>query len=267
MINVTTSLFHCYFKYKPINKTDGESFMKKIFIILLSLLSISLFAQTFETGKESTFFPGDITQLMWDDNSIATKCYCTKIKPITDGYYELEFTVPSLSNMTAVGTYPIVVTYIVKKGSIISMNYSNDDDYLEKIDITIKSVEPNKCSYTYKNNINPSKTTRKPSDNSSLNKSEYEDWTINKIELLGKRNEGKKIALKDVQVTLLYKTGKVNLWTKNGSISAAYNNSLYETLCSLKDEYDSDFNSGYGNFYGRIIHEYGNPVFYIDFIE
>lgn len=101
-----------------------------------------------QVGKKSNLFPYDVDKLSFrsGDESV---CICSKVVPSDDGFYEISFTAPMLSNSTADGTYAVTVSYEVKVGDVITM--VNTDRYIPTpIEIEITHLAPNKFWYKSK---------------------------------------------------------------------------------------------------------------------
>lgn len=102
-------------------------------------------AKKIEVGSESDYFPLGTDQLSFGSGDKST-CVCSKIAPLTGGYYSVEFTVPMLSNASAVGTYGAVISYTVKVGDSINMrDFSSYYSRAKKLNI--KYLAPNICYY------------------------------------------------------------------------------------------------------------------------
>lgn len=95
-------------------------------------------------GMKTSFFPLGMEELSFKDGS-ESKCVCTKIMPVGDGFYELAFTAPKLSNSTADGTYAVTVSYIVKVGDEILLKDYDILGLCRKLKIT--HLAPNSCWY------------------------------------------------------------------------------------------------------------------------
>lgn len=102
-------------------------------------------ADKFEVGSESELFPVGAEQLSFGSGDKSV-CICSKITPLSGDYYVLEFTVPMLSNASAVGTYSATISYTVKNGDVINMrDYSSY--YSRKKELKILYLAPNICYY------------------------------------------------------------------------------------------------------------------------
>lgn len=108
-------------------------------------LSIEDDEEFFEAGIETDFFPHGINKLSFQSGD-ESSCICTKVMPLENGFYELSFTAPMLSNSTAAGTYSATVSYVIKVGDKIRLY--NCKRYIPlPTEIEITHLAPNKCWY------------------------------------------------------------------------------------------------------------------------
>lgn len=102
----------------------------------------------FETGRKTDLFPLEVGKLSFKSGD-ESSCICTKIMPIGNGFYELSFTAPMLSNSTADGTYAATVSYVVKIGDKLNL-YNYKRYFPMQTEIEITHLAPNKCWYKEK---------------------------------------------------------------------------------------------------------------------
>ncbi|MCK9170483.1 MAG: hypothetical protein M0P01_08725 [Treponema sp.] len=98
--------------------------MKK-FCIFMMIFFISLFAVTaqekitFTTGETVKYYPVGVEAIAFRDHTPVP--IISSVRQFANEVWELSFTVAALSNSTADGTYPVVITYYVKSGDVIQL--------------------------------------------------------------------------------------------------------------------------------------------------
>jgi hypothetical protein len=108
--------------------------MKK-FCIFMMIFFISLFtvaAQekiTFTAGETVKYYPVGVEAIAFRDHT--PEPFISSVRQFSNEIWELSFTVAALSNSTADGTYPVVISYYVKAGDVIQLKsntpYLGDD--------------------------------------------------------------------------------------------------------------------------------------------
>lgn len=98
--------------------------MKKlcIFAVIFFILLFTAAAQekiTFTAGETVKYYPLGVEAIAFRDHT--PEPIISSIRQFTNGIWELSFTVAALSNSTADGTYPVVISYYVKTGDVIQL--------------------------------------------------------------------------------------------------------------------------------------------------
>ena len=118
--------------------------MKRCFLLTMVLFcSLCVFAQTnqitIKTGETFQYYPVGIEAIAFKGNTPLP--VVSKIMKIDDKVFEFSLTVAALSNNTADGTYPILISYYIKVGDEIELN--KNDTYLDTVLVKFNVVSIN----------------------------------------------------------------------------------------------------------------------------
>lgn len=259
--------------------------MKKILLLVSLFLGCTfLFAQkqsgtdSFNTGDIIFYYPKGVQRLKFA-NDVFTEAICTKIAKDSNGSYILEITAPSLSNKTVDGTYPVTVSYSIEPGTVIELYFEKGDDVqLNSIEFT--KIQPNHCEFNWKVIKVYSSSTNTPakpetdkqqnnpkqtSPNKVSNKEQYEEWTLDQVAMLRKKNVGKKVLIKSVYISFVSNSYILISDSKSGSETCTFDDELINEI--LKYKKLSDENYGYYiNIYGYLLNNTLNAI-HIERIE
>lgn len=142
--------------------------MKRYFLSIMALFcSLCVYAQTnqitIKTGEEIQYYPVGVEAIAFKSNTPLP--VVSKIMKIDDKVFEFSLTVAALSNNTADGTYPILVSYYIKVGDELELN--KNDTYLDTVLVKFKVVSVNWNTLVLQEKQSDNKDTApKPSEDS-----------------------------------------------------------------------------------------------------
>lgn len=114
-----------------------------IFTFILLYGAIFAYAQsnqiTIKPGDKFPYYPTGVEAIAFKGNTPLP--IVSKIMKIDDKTYEFSLTVAALSNNTADGTYPIIISYYLKIGDEIE--FKKKDTYMDSILIKFKVTSLN----------------------------------------------------------------------------------------------------------------------------
>src|SRR5574344_1966021 len=107
--------------------TNSKLHIVVLTVAILMVTGVPAFAQdanklTLQTGETTAYYPKDVEGISFRDHTPLP--ILSSVKQYQAGIWEVSFTVAALSNSTADGTYPVVVSYYVKPGDTIQMKTS-----------------------------------------------------------------------------------------------------------------------------------------------
>jgi hypothetical protein len=119
-------------------------------VAIIMVTSVPAFAQdanklTLKTGETTVYYPKDVEAISFRDNTPLP--ILSSVKQYQTGIWEVLFTVAALSNSTADGTYPVVVSYYVKPGDTIQMKTNIPYIGDKSVELNVSAVSWNTITF------------------------------------------------------------------------------------------------------------------------